>query len=189
LKQDAEQEPSSHSGAEDWVRRFPRSRAAGLEFRAEAEGDLPFLEELYASTRMNELAPLQDWSEAQKLHFLGQQFRAQHAHYMAHYPDADWLIVLHEATSVGRLYIEDWPSQQRIIDIALLPSVRGRGFGTALLSDVMEAAARAKKAVSIHVEKTNPAMTLYRRLGFCVAEDKGLYDLMEWRPEAEMKDT
>jgi hypothetical protein len=35
--------------------------------------------------------------------------------------------------------------------------------------------------VSIHVEKFNPAMRLYRRLGFLTEEDKGVYDLMRWR--------
>jgi hypothetical protein len=34
--------------------------------------------------------------------------------------------------------------------------------------------------VSIHVEKLNPAMGLYRRLGFICVEDKGVYDLMHW---------
>jgi hypothetical protein len=34
--------------------------------------------------------------------------------------------------------------------------------------------------VSIHVEKLNPAMRLYRRLGFVTEEDKGVYDLMRW---------
>ena len=32
--------------------------------------------------------------------------------------------------------------------------------------------------MSIHVEKANPAMRLYRRLGFATLEDKGVYDLM-----------
>jgi hypothetical protein len=40
----------------------------------------------------------------------------------------------------------------------------------------------ARKAVSIHVEKNNPAWRLYARLGFKVVEHKGVYDLMEWRP-------
>ena len=35
--------------------------------------------------------------------------------------------------------------------------------------------------VSIHVEKQNPAMRLYRRLGFEIEEDKGVYDLMRWK--------
>ena len=38
--------------------------------------------------------------------------------------------------------------------------------------------------MSIHVEKFNPAMRLYRRLGFVTEEDKGVYDLMRWRRTA-----
>ncbi len=45
----------------------------------------------------------------------------------------------------------------------------------------MDEAAAADKDVSIHVEKYNPAMRLYRRLGFVTEEDKGVYDLMRWR--------
>jgi hypothetical protein len=44
----------------------------------------------------------------------------------------------------------------------------------------MDEAASCGKAVSIHVEKFNPAMRLYRRLGFATEEDKGVYDLMRW---------
>lgn len=32
----------------------------------------------------------------------------------------------------------------------------------------------------IYVEKFNPAMRLYHRLGFVTEEDKGVYDLMRW---------
>ena len=81
---------------------------------------------------------------------------------------------------IGRLYIERWPSQHRIIDIAFLPEHRGRGYGEPLLRDLMDEAAAAGKDVSIHVEKHNPAMRLYRRLGFATCEDKGVYDLMRW---------
>jgi len=41
---------------------------------------LPFLAQLYASTRADELA-VTGWTEAVKAAFLEQQFRAQHAHY------------------------------------------------------------------------------------------------------------
>ncbi len=82
---------------------------------------------------------------------------------------------------IGRLYIERWPSQHCIIDIAFLPEHRGKGLGEALLRDLLDEAAAAGKDVSIHVEKLNPAMRLYRRLGFVTEEDKGVYDLMRWR--------
>ena len=145
------------------------------------DADLPFLARVYASTRAEELA-VTGWTEAQTSAFLDMQFRAQHAHYMKHYPQADWLVVMSGADDIGRLYIERWPNQHRVIDIALLPAYRRKGLGAALLGDIIEEARAVGKAVSVHVEKHNPAMQLYKRLGFVVAEDKGVYDLMECPP-------
>ena len=81
---------------------------------------------------------------------------------------------------IGRLYIARWPSQHCIIDIALLPEHRSKGLGEALLRDLIDEAAAVGKTVMIYVEKFNPAMRLYCRLGFEAEEDKGVYDLMRW---------
>jgi ribosomal protein S18 acetylase RimI-like enzyme len=156
-----------------------RAAQVGLTFRPIAESDLPFLARLYASTRAEELAaaPLTD---AQKAVFLDSQFQLQHAHYQKYYPEADWLVTMRAGEDAGRLYIERWLNQHRIIDIAFLPEHRGKGLGERLLRDLMDEAAACGKDVSIHVEKFNPAMRLYRRLGFKTEEDKGVYDLMRW---------
>lgn len=159
---------------------FPRAGRRGLTVRTMTPDDLAFLTLLYASTRQEELAPL-PWSDEQKAGFLDMQFQAQHRHYLQHYQDALWLVIERAGRPVGRLYIDYWPSEHRIIDIALLPEARGQGLGGEVLLDVMEEADRQAKAVSIHVEKNNPAMRLYLRLGFVVRQDKGVYDLMEWR--------
>jgi len=158
---------------------WTRAAGAGLSFRAATDADLPFLARVYASTRTEELAPV-PWSEAAKSEFLDMQFRAQHAHYRRYYPGADWLLILHGGEYAGRLYLTRRPSEHCIIDIALLPEHRGKRLGEALLRDLLDEAAAAAKAVSIHVEKFNPAMRLYRRLGFRTIEDKGVYDLMRW---------
>jgi len=161
----------------EWV----RAAGVGLTFRPAMDADLPFLSRLYASTRAEELG-VTGWSAEQKTAFLDMQFRAQHAHYRQHYPEADWLVIVQGGNDIGRLYIERWPSQHRVIDIAFLPEYRRKGFGAALLSDLIDEAGAVGKAVSIHVEKHNPAMQLYQRLGFAVAEDKGVYDLMVRSP-------
>jgi ribosomal protein S18 acetylase RimI-like enzyme len=159
---------------------WARAAGAGLTFRRITDADLPFLAQVYASTRAEELA-VTPWSDAQKAAFLDMQFRAQHAHYQQHYPEADWLVTMRGGEDIGRLYIERWPSQHCIIDIALLPPHRARGLGAALLRDLLDEAAAAGKAVTIYVEKNNTAMRLYRRLGFTTEADKGVYDLMRWR--------
>ena len=165
---------------------FPSARGAGLALRtftADSVGsaDLAFLGRLYASTRAEELAPV-PWSEAEKTAFLDMQFHAQHTHYMQNYPDAAWFIVEREGEAIGRLYLERWPSEIRIIDIALLPAARGDGLGAALLADILAMAEREGRAVGIHVEHNNRAMRLYRRLGFAFSEDKGIYPPLHWRP-------
>ena len=159
----------------------PPLRAAatlGIAYRPALDADQDFLLAVYAATRAEELAGT-GWPDALKAAFVRQQFDAQHHHYRTYYPAAEWLIVERESEAIGRLYFEEWPSQFRIIDIALLPAARGSGIGTAILEDMIALAAASGKAVSIHVEKVNPAMRLYRRLGFATVEDKGVYDLME----------
>jgi ribosomal protein S18 acetylase RimI-like enzyme len=166
---------------------WTRAAEAGLAFRRIADRDLPFLSRLYASTRIEELA-VTPWSAEQKAAFLSMQFQAQHAHYQQYYPTADWLVTMRGGVDIGRLYVDRWPSEHCVIDIAFLPEHRGSGFGGALMRDLLDEAAGAGKAVSIHVEKFNPAMRLYRRLGFVTEEDKGVYDLMRWRAATDSDD-
>lgn len=158
-----------------------RAGKLGVCIRWMSDADMPFLRQLYRSTREDEL-DITGWEEDQKQSFIDMQFRAQHTHYQKHYPDALWLIIEQACCPVGRLYLERWTREHRIIDIALLPQVRGRGLGGAVLLDLHDEAAADGKAVSIHVEKVNPAMSLYRRLGYKTVEDKGVYDLLVWKP-------
>jgi GNAT superfamily N-acetyltransferase len=162
-------------GSPGWVRAI----AAGLHFRSITEADLPFLYEVYASTRTEELAVV-PWSDQQKAAFLVQQFQAQHADYARNYPDADRLIVLRGNQPAGRLYIERNAREHSVIDIALLPQHRGHGLGAAIMRDLQDEAGSVGKPLTIYVEKFNPALRLYRRLGFQTVEDLGVYDLMRW---------
>lgn len=142
------------------------------------------MEAVYASTRAEELAAV-PWIAEQKAAFCRMQFAAQTEHYRQHYPNARHSVIEHRGTAVGRLYVDRWEREIRIMDITLLPEHRGAGLGTQLLRELMDEAAGMGKALSIHVEKFNPALHLYERLGFRMREDKGVYLLMEWRSSAE----
>ena len=145
------------------------------------DDDLAFVQGLYISTRLEEVA-VTGWPVEQQFAFLSQQFHAQHSHYAIHYADMEWLIVEQSGAAIGRLYLDTRADQLRIVDISLMPESRRLGLGGALMRDVIEMAAAAGKKVSIHVEKNNPARHLYDRLGFRFVEDKGVYDLLEWAP-------
>lgn len=161
---------------------FATACASGIVLRPAGDDDLPFMCRLYAMTRADELATV-PWSDADKTAFLEMQFSAQHTHYTRHYPNAQRLIILRDGESIGRLIVARWAGEHRIVDVALMPEHCGRGVGTALLGDLLAEAAAAGTCVTIHVEKHNPALRLYRRLGFVAVEDKGVYDLMRWRPQ------
>lgn len=156
---------------------------AGVALRPIGEADLLFLERVYASTRAGELAQT-DWDEPRKAAFLSFQFQAQHQHYTTHYRDAAFLVIERDGAAVGRLYLHWRRDELRIVDIALLPEARGHGLGKALLEMLQATASGQGKGVSIHVERMNPAMRLYTRLGFHKAGEHGIYDLMEWRADA-----
>jgi ribosomal protein S18 acetylase RimI-like enzyme len=165
-----------------------RARALGLTFRFVTDADTAFLAAVYASTRQEELA-LVPWSDAQKAWFVDMQFRAQHTYYQQHYAEADWLVVERDGQAIGRLYVDRWEREHRVIDIALLPEHCGHGLGTALMRDLLDEAAAAGKALTIHVEKNNLARRLYSRLGFRPIGETGVYDLLEWRAEPRQVNT
>ena len=159
--------------------RLPNS----LVFRPAADSDRPFLRDLYASTREEEMR-LVDWTDEQKDAFLTQQFNAQHDYYHQQFPEAEFLVVEQHGKAIGRIYLHRRTTELRLVDIALIPEMRNRGLGTALLLDLLDEGRAVNLPVSIHVEQYNPAMRLYLRMGFQPIEDKGVYQLLEWRPES-----
>lgn len=154
---------------------------AAITLRPVTPGDEPFLYRVYASTRAAEMAMV-PWTEAEKEAFVQMQFRAQTAHYATYYADADFRVIARAGVPIGRLYLDRGADDLRIVDITLLPEVRGKGIGTRLLREVLAEGARAGTLVSIHVEHFNPARHLYERLGFVPVADTGVYLLMRWSP-------
>ena len=147
----------------------------------EEPADLAFLFEVYAGTRLEELA-VTGWSPAEIEAFLRLQFSAQHAYYREHYPDAELQIILAADRPAGRLYVNHGAEEIRLVDLALLPAYRGQGIGSSLLDALLAEGQRAGKSVTIHVEKLNRALRLYERLGFERIADRGVYWFLEWRP-------
>jgi ribosomal protein S18 acetylase RimI-like enzyme len=161
--------------------------ARDYRLRPEVEQDMPFLSALYASTREGELAGILNWSVTDKQAFCDQQFMAQRRHYRSQIPNCDYWIISHDGKPVGRLYIEERVTQVHVVDIALVPEHRGLGVGLAILRALAEVAASQDKAVGIFVEKYNPALRLYRRLGFVPIGQTDLYLEMERPVDAAMQ--
>ena len=149
---------------------------------------MPFLQQVYSSTRTAEL-DLVNWTPVQKQAFLEMQFRAQHQHYQAHFAGAEFQIVLCNHQPIGRFYVCRSSNEIRILDIALLPEQRRRGIGSLLLKSVLTEAKDTGKPVRIYVERFNPALSLYERLGFSKIGDTGVYFQMEWVSQQQQNQT
>ena len=158
----------------------PQGWAAAIALRPIGPDDRSFLLAVYASTRELELAAV-EWDAAQKTAFVQMQFDAQHAYYQEHYAGAAFDIILVNGQPAGRLYVAHEEDEIRIVDIALLPEHCNGGVGTTLLRGLQSEAAAAGKPLRIHVERFNPALRLYERLGFTSIADRGVYLFMEWR--------
>lgn len=71
-----------------------------------------------------------------------------------------------------------------VLALSVLPAFRGRGVGTALLQALLAQLQKtACKGLALSVQRANPAVRLYRRLGFKTIAQKGEERIMlyTWR--------
>jgi len=154
--------------------------ARGFAVRPRGPEDTDFLRELYISFRWAELEAA-GWPEATRRAFLTDQFRLQDHHYTTHYATTAFLMITQQGASAGRLYIDRSGVREiRLVDIILVPTLTGRGIGSAIIRALLDEAARTGRFVGLHVESYNPARRLYQRLGFVDRGLEGPYHYMTW---------
>ena len=158
----------------------------GFRLRPLVAADIPWIRDLYATTREEEMAQV-PWPPQLKRNFLDQQCALQHAHYLAHFGDTDFMALVHNGRPAGRLYLQRGGGDSQrdadlVVDISVFPRHRGQGLGEALLRAAQEAAVAGGRGVWLHVQRHNArARRLYERLGF-VADDHGESHIpMYWR--------
>ena len=155
----------------------------GVMLRRVKENDSELLYPVFASSRTDLLAVVEDWDEAQQNVFVRFQFKAQQDQYRSNYPDAHFNIIILASEVIGYIHTAQG-DEIRLIDVTLLPRHRNRGIGQALIQDLLDKGERLQKHVSLHVQHGNPARRLYARLGFIETGEQGIYKRMEWRPSS-----
>ncbi len=154
---------------------------ADFTLRPETPADDAFLLELFASLRAAEFAPL-GWPPQALTAFLAEQRRLQALGYERSYPDGERLIIEADDAPIGRLYLDRGKAGHHLVDIALIPAMRGQGIGEAILSWILGEAAHRGVPVSLSVEMNSPARRLYERLGFEIAGETPTHLLMRCTP-------
>ena len=154
-----------------------------ISLRPSTSADESFLLTAYVASRDDEMAHV-GWAAVTKTAFLHSQFIAQQQHYLAHYENAVRHVVQLGAQPVGVMWTARWPTEIRLMDMALLRAYRNRGIGSHLLTNLIAEAQREHKTIVLHTWEGNPASArFYARHGFQRISSDGMYARMEWRPQ------
>jgi GNAT superfamily N-acetyltransferase len=154
-----------------------QNQTVNVVLRETTPEDEPFLLEVYASTRLEELEGF-GWDDAQKQAFIRMQFLARERTY----PRVDNRIIVLNGRPIGRILVDRSETGILLRDIALLTEFRNAGIGSRLIQDLMKEATAAGKPIKLHVVASSAAVRLYERLGFRRMDDGGAYVEMNWNP-------
>jgi len=159
------------------------SPLGALRLRPERDDDRDFRFRLFVDSRLPEFALLaRQVGPAAYDEIMRMQFQAQTVSYRAQFPQARFDIIELDEASIGRIVVDRPGAEVHIVDQAVVPALRNRGIGTAVMRALMDEAAAAGLPVRLKVASSNdPSMQLYLRLGFVPIETAPLYIEMEWQ--------
>jgi putative acetyltransferase len=131
--------------------------------------DQEFLFEAYKESLKEHVARAWGWNE-----------EFQRAGFWTHHPLEQFRVIEVDGKRVGGIHVAESDAVNFVRLIFLLPQFRRHGLGSTLLMQEAERASKEHKALGLKVIKSNPAKSLYDRLGFVeVAHDEVSYE-MRW---------
>jgi ribosomal protein S18 acetylase RimI-like enzyme len=142
--------------------------------------DTPFLRQVYASTREQDLRLL-GWSpdDPAGQTFIQMQFEAQTTHYANVWSSACWMVILADGQDAGRFITDRSPERIHIVDLSLLPRYRGLGVGGTLVRQLLGDADVSALPVTCDVAVDNDALGFWEHLGFRARDVGDAYVAME----------
>ena len=150
-----------------------------LHLRPERDDDRGFRYQLFCDSRQPEFALLPPPVYQQ---VMAHQFHAQTVGYRGQFPQARFDIIELAGERIGRIVVDRSDTMMHIVDQAIVPTLRGRGIGTAIMRALMDEAQAAGLPVRLEVASENdPSFRLYQRLGFVPIETYPFYMRLEWR--------
>lgn len=142
---------------------------ADLRVRPASPSDREFLFEVRRAALRAYVEQTSGWDDAEQRATADDEFR-----------ELPYAVVEEGRRPVGYVCVIHEMECDFIEEIALLPEVQGRGIGTRLIRDILQAAQRRGFPVRLSVFASNPARALYARLGFEVVRIEDPRMAMEW---------
>ena len=150
-----------------------------IQLRQVRAEDEAFLFALFRSSRETEFAPL---PQPQRETLLRLQYEAQARGYAARFSHLDDSIIESCAQAAGRVLLNREAEELRLVDIAVIPELQRQGIASKVLKSLMAEAETTRVSLRLNVWHSNPALSLYLRLGFCEIAASDTYCELEWRP-------
>jgi ribosomal protein S18 acetylase RimI-like enzyme len=132
----------------------------GTSLRAAAADDKAFLYHLHCASLKDYITKTWRWDEAW-----------QHRHFDEHFDPKRRQIIQLEGRDIGAIGVSEREADILIDYIALYPEYQRQGIGTDLIKAITHQGVAARKPVRLRVLRTNPAVSLYKRLGFVVEDE------------------
>ena len=125
-----------------------------ISFRPATPEDFGYCAELYFAGMM------------QTIRELNLDLEAHTADFRRRWEVAEVRMITRDGTDVGWLQSRTESGTLFLAQLFVAPALQRQGIGTAVMNRIMAEAEDANQAVTLGVVKTNPALRLYRRLGF-----------------------
>ncbi len=90
-------------------------------------------------------------------------------------------ILLKDQKPCGYWAIDEHPDSITVRELVISPEFQGQGRGTRLLHEIQQKASASFRTVRIGALHLNPALGLYRRLGFKDTGRNETHTLLEWK--------
>ena len=154
---------------------------AGLSLRPQTSTDAGFLATLFNAT--HDYLRLIDGEADFVEEIIEMQFRAQREGYGQQFPNAMYFIVEYHHEPIGRVAVDFGHAEVRLIDVAFIQAARGRGYGTAVIRALQNAARKVAAPLTLTaLRHDRPVVELYAKLGFVIAAQTEAHLLMAWSP-------
>lgn len=142
--------------------------------------DEPFLKSLFATTEYERL-PLAKLEPSLVKKILRTEFNGHHQYFDQVDCEKSDALLLVNGQPVGRLIVLQNQDEIRLADLALMPEVRNRGLGTALIESLQVQARLSNRPLRLTVMKDSRARNFYRRMGFYKCDETETHLLLEWK--------
>jgi ribosomal protein S18 acetylase RimI-like enzyme len=154
---------------------------SNLNLRPACSSDSAFIESLYHSTRddLRLIDAHRDFIET----LIDQQHQAQTFSYSEQFPDAVYFIIEVQQERIGKVSIDFSHNEIRIIDLSLIPTARGKGYGAQIIKALKHASSSICTPLVLNVYKSNfAAKKLYQAEGFKITYSDQMLNSMAWYP-------